>query len=335
MSPRHEAQPYQGTQEGTAHTDLPLPQQTHDTLQPEVYSDFASYESNAQLDNNQAMNMFSIDTFQVERAPPITDMDEQFNASGNLLGDFLATIMSPFSPVELGPGPPSNGTSDSLIRDVFDFGIDADFNLRDIDLDLFDLTMPPPPLPIYQQNATSENQPSRGELENETEVDPASVEAFQRSLWRWTPGQTDQGHCEQINLSVPYNIGAPNAQTPRPCGQVLNQLARDAMLAMVLGTCDREAVPRIVTTFPSSELLDHLMQEYLILHDQEPDPFIHIPTFRPQSVRPELLAATVFFGAVRSPAPVVRRLGFALQESVRLALPKTVSFPVSVEKFGC
>lgn len=251
--------------------------------------------------------------------------DESFMLDGVHLGDFLADVMTSVSPQQLDMGSIGGHNTDIPMRDVFDFGIENDFDLTAIDLQL--LSQPIVPYsPKHLPTAADENNgpPSRAEYINGPGIDPIVVEAFQKSLWRWTPGRTDQAHCEQSNLSLPNNIGAPNSPTSRPHVEALTQLARDKILAMILDTCERDAIPHIVTSFPSAELLDHLMQESMYHHDRESNPFVHIPTFRPRDMHAELVASIVFFGAVRSPMLLIRKLGFALQESVRLALPKAV-----------
>lgn len=312
-----------------SYADSILQQTPHQISQPELFPDFDNFQPQVQAqthDNPQAA--LPSDTYVSGMPSADFNPHESFMHDGVQLGDFLADIMMSISPAQFDVGSAGNSNTDDLMPDVFNFGNEEDFDLNAIDFQL--LSQPfVPGSPPHQPTAGDESHcpPSRAEGSG---VDPVSVEAFQKSLWRWTPGQADQGHCEQVNLLLPHYVGAPSSYVSRPCVENLKQLARDRMLAMVLNTCDREAVPRIVTSFPCAELLDHLMQEYLLFHSQEPDPFIHIPTFQPQAMRPELLASTVFFGAVRSPVPLVQKLGFALQESVRLALPKTVCDSVYV-----
>ncbi|THY69553.1 hypothetical protein D6C86_02421 [Aureobasidium pullulans] len=310
-------------EESALHHSHVLPQSPNQNSRSGLYSDFDNLGTQIHDNTQHVIEDLPQDGFMAGLPSADFHPDDSFMPEGLHLGDFLADIMMSVSPNQLELGLVGNNTTDILMRDVFDFGIEKDFDLNAIDFQLLSQPLIPGS-PTHQLTAADESlcPPSRAEYNNGSGVDPASVEAFQKSLWRWTPGQTDQGHCEQINLSLPYHVGAPSSYPSRPCAEALNQFARDRMLAMVLDTCERDAVPRIVTSFPSAELLDHLMQEYLFFHDQEPDPFIHVPTFQPQSMRAELVASIVFFGAVRSPVPLVRKLGFALQESVRLALPK-------------
>jgi hypothetical protein len=57
------------------------------------------------------------------------------------------------------------------------------------------------------------------------------------------------------------------------------------------------------------------------------DSWLHIPTFKPQTQRPELNGIVIAAGAVLSKITTVRKLGLAIQEAVRLALPQIVQSP--------
>lgn len=239
------------------------------------------------------------------------------------LGDFLTDIMMPISPAGFAPSNASLGAPTET-RDVLDFGIETSFDLNEMDFGLLNsyTTLPPQG---HQQITDESYPPSRGEEAQALSVNNLSIEAFQRSLWRWNPGKLDQGHGEQMNLTLPSDVGMSVAHTPRPCGERLAQNDRDKIMAMLFDVCGSKTLSRIVSQFPSIEVLEHLMQDFLLPHASETDTFIHIPAFHPNSMKAELLAMTIAHGAVGSPVPVIRKLGFALQEAVRLAIPKAVS----------
>ena len=96
-------------------------------------------------------------------------------------------------------------------------------------------------------------------------------------------------------------------------------------MAMVMTTCDSSAVTHVVSQFPSVDVFDCLIQDFLFLHQLRAVAYIHVPTYGSSDMRPELVAMTAACGAVRNSVPAVRKLGFALQEAVRLTLPNTVS----------
>lgn len=286
---------------------------------PESESMPARFESSLP---NRTDNMSNIDMFTVPQQgiPMISDGWFSHDTS---LGDFLTDIMMPISPAGLATSNASLGASTET-RDVLNFGVETSFDLNDIDFGLLNsyTTLPPQG---YQQVNDESYPPSRGEEAQAVAVNNLSIEAFQRSLWRWNPGKLDQGHGEQMNLTLPSDVGLSVAHTPRPCGERLAHNARDKIMAMLFDVCGSKTLSRIVSQFPSVEVLEHLMQDFLLLHASKTDTFIHIPTFHPNSIKAELLAMTIAHGAVGSPVPVIRKLGFALQEAVRLAIPKAVS----------
>jgi hypothetical protein len=104
----------------------------------------------------------------------------------------------------------------------------------------------------------------------------------------------------------------------------LEQSCRDRILAMLLKTCEPVNVPKVVTSFPSAELLDSLMHLFFKTELSQTDSWIHLPTFRPQFQRPELNGIIIAAGALQSSVPTIRKLGFAIQEAVRLTIPTIV-----------
>jgi hypothetical protein len=93
---------------------------------------------------------------------------------------------------------------------------------------------------------------------------------------------------------------------------------------MVLQTSEKTAVPRIIKSFPSTELLDGLIQDYFAYQSHQLDPFIHAPTFYPNEESSDMLTALAASGAVRSAIPTIRKLGYALMEVARLQMSTKV-----------
>ncbi len=251
---------------------------------------------------------------------PLMDFDD------SSLADFLRDIMQT-SP---GVGDPTQVWTP---RDVLNFGVDT-FNFSGIDFDLPSLPVPGQ-LANYQADKPGLYTNPTGDLQG-----PASgtrtpdvrnsinlgTQAFKKSLWQWTPAQQDHGYAEQLNLSLPYqNIDSPEirlAADVHLVDQRLEQSSRDKILAMILSTCEPAIFGRVVSSFPSAELLDNLMHQFFSYQLSQTNSWIHLPTCRPNEQMPELIAAIVAAGAVLSTVPVVRKLGFAIQESVRLGIPK-------------
>jgi Fungal specific transcription factor domain/Fungal Zn(2)-Cys(6) binuclear cluster domain len=253
---------------------------------------------------------------------PLMDFDD------SSLADFLKEIMHT-SPDAVARPLFADPASTYTPRDVLNFGIDTTFDFSDIDFGL----PPPPPLPEAERptytanNLANEQAPGSGtrtpELRNSINL---GTQAFRKSVWQFIPSQEDHGYAEQLNLSLPYqDIDSPEIKLAADLSisnQQLDQSSRDRILAMILSTCEPRMFPRVVSSFPSAELLDNLMHQFFSFELSRTDSWIHLPTFRLNGQRPELTGIIAAAGAVLSTVQVVRKLGFAIQEAVRLALPK-------------
>jgi hypothetical protein len=253
---------------------------------------------------------------------PLMDFDD------SSLADFLKDIMHTSPDAVSRPffaDPSSNYTP----RDVLNFGIDTTFDFSDIDFGL----PPLPPLPEaerppYIVNFPVNEQPPRSgtrtpDVRNSIDL---GTQAFKKSLWQFIPSQEDHGYAEQLNLSLPYkDIDSPEIRLAADVSlshQRLDQSSRDRILAMILSTCEPAMFPRVVSSFPSAELLDNLMHQFFTFELSRTDSWLHLPTCRLNGQKAELTGIIIAAGAVLSTVPVVRNLGFAIQESVRLAIPK-------------
>ena len=214
------------------------------------------------------------------------------------LADFLKDIMQTS---------PSMADPTSQVwtpRDVLNFGIDTTFDFGDIDFGLSTLPVPaggasdrlPPLLPIpaerYDQVPASGTRTP--DVRNSINL---GTQAFKKSLWQWTPAQQDHGYAEQLNLSLPYqNIDSPETRLAADVhlvDQRLEQSSRDKILAMILSTCEPAVFGRVVSSFPSAELLDNLMHQFFSYQLSQTNSWIHLPTFRPNDQIPELIAVIV------------------------------------------
>ncbi|KAK0747035.1 hypothetical protein B0T18DRAFT_369780 [Schizothecium vesticola] len=185
--------------------------------------------------------------------------------------------------------------------------------------DVMALAPPAPPYPDCGEVPAS-NTPS-------THQTPLPSEAFRQAYWKFQPNSQDRGGTEEVHLSLP--AGAPHSASPesrvpldrRVTCRKLGIAARDSIVALVVKRCRPENQARAMASFPSVELLDTLLQYYLTSSVAQADSFLHVPTFDPNSKRPELLAAMAAAGAVLTADPTLTKLGFAIQECVRTALP--------------
>ena len=214
-------------------------------------------------------------------------------------------------------------------RDVLDFTVEGNLDFNSEDFTMLD-EFNGKPIPGHDFEPIVERE--FNELPGPESTDARKhmalgTEAFQNSsLSRWLPTKKDHAFVDQHNLSICKN----DAESPdtklkldrRILSASLDQAARDRILAMVLESCDPANVSQAVTAFPTVELLDDLMQSFFNLHCSQVDSWIHLASFSPNSQKPELLAAVVATGAVYTGIKAVQKLGFAIRESVRLAIPK-------------
>lgn len=148
----------------------------------------------------------------------------------------------------------------------------------------------------------------------------------------WMPLFTENSHMEQAHLSINGEVPGftPQADTTSILTQPFPHFVRDRILNMVFNAySDRN--PRIVESFPSSEVLSKLTNRYITRKMvRQINDLIHIPTFDWNIRRPELIAAMIAMGAVDSPSVTLRKFGFALQLTVRRATMQRVGESLSI-----
>ena len=154
------------------------------------------------------------------------------------------------------------------------------------------------------------------------------AEAYHRSsLSAWKPAHEDHAFDDHENLSVPQVINSPEASIssdgPVLCDR-LSSSSRDLILSLILEVSREANLSRILKSFPGTELLDGLIQQYFEHQKHTIGTFIHMPTFRTNSEDPGVLASLAAAGAVLSPNSTIRKLGYALNEGVRMYLPAKV-----------
>lgn len=248
------------------------------------------------------------------------------------LADFLRDVMMPTSPNSLAAA--GSHSTDFINqsycagRNVFNSEIESSLDYNEIDFGW--ITSQNEREPAWNYGAALELERATPVRETATpDVSTgirAGAEAFERSIWRWEPDRKDHAHAEQFNLSLPYKDmhSLEPRHGPDVFDQTLEQISRDQILAMLLRDCEPSNISCVVACFPPAELLDSLMHSFRS-EVRRTDSWIHLPTFRAQSQRPELNAIVVAAGAVLSGVPALRKLGFAMQEAVRLAIPTIVS----------
>ncbi|KAL2844813.1 hypothetical protein BJY01DRAFT_263779 [Aspergillus pseudoustus] len=182
----------------------------------------------------------------------------------------------------------------------------------------------------YEAATVSTVPPPVQEHEDESLVTERSAieeRSSQRIRWRFVPAPQDNGYAEHGNLLLNNQTGADATPQslrdlemgPGPDDSV-DLASRDKILSIVLSQMPHPFSLN-AASFPSPELLDRLIRYYLSVPSSNPDVWIHPPTFTTKGSPPELLLAMAAAGAVLTPDPALRRLGFAMQEVLRHQLP--------------
>lgn len=214
---------------------------------------------------------------------------------------------------------------------LFGFGIETDLDFNALDLSFIDTYNTQVPFEFERQiehvaeenTALAHDYQTQENARRERRI-PGDIP--QQSIWRFVPVSTDGGFAEHDNLSLPNQSGM--IQSPDSFGdfnrratkEKLDPASRDKILAIILNQM-RTRVHPTLSAFPSTELLDHLIQFFLAGPIPEASSWIHCASFQPRLARPELLLAMAAYGAVLTPDRSLRKLGFAIQEVVRNHLP--------------
>jgi hypothetical protein len=215
---------------------------------------------------------------------------------------------------------------------VLDFCNDTNMELSDMDFGLLDHWNTDGMgatnvIPAQQETPKSDTSTDRAHMHIRQNL----VTAWDVSPWRWDPVAKDNAFGEQGNLPVSKkDVASIQAQTSkgglrRVIDQKLDFAARDGVLALVLGACQPDTMSsRISGSFPSSDLLDTMLHVFLNSHTNQVSDYIHFPTFKLNEQEPEWIAGAAAAGAVLTPIPTLRKFGYALQESVRIVIPRRV-----------
>ncbi|KAH0388475.1 hypothetical protein KCU92_g877, partial [Aureobasidium melanogenum] len=275
---------------------------------------------------NPSMDHASTDPYQLSTEPMIMTQQGSGHVSvppndhdGGFLHDFLQSIIGgdPF-PRELAPG----GSGTWTPRNVFDFGANTDLELNDLDLNFLDGYNHEIPFTAFVE--TPETNRSIPASEPPSAL---GVESLQKSsTWRFRPVTQDRGMGDQQNISIPS--GETSKRLPmqrRVTSEMLSYTMRDRVMALFMASSSNvDTLQKTMQSFPSLELLDSLLQYFLSSKTAISNRMIHLPTFRPNNARPELIAAMVVGGATLAPDVSLRKMGFALMEVIRVGVPQNI-----------
>lgn len=244
-----------------------------------------------------------------------------YENDGSFLHDFLQSIIGgdPFPRQNPSDHVPGTWTA----RNVFDFGTNTNLELNDLDFNfLEDYNQQIPFASFVETPETARSLPgSTGEPPS-----ALGVESLQKSsTWRFRPATQDHAMNDQQNISLPQTETSRRlAVQRRVTSEMLSHTMRDRIMALFMSSCNEEMLQRTMLSFPSLELLDSLVQYFLSSKSAISNRMIHLPTFKPNNVRPELVAAMVIGGATLAPDISLRKMGFALMEVIRVGVPKNI-----------
>lgn len=147
----------------------------------------------------------------------------------------------------------------------------------------------------------------------------------------WTNSSWSPDLREQRNAVTTGSDSIPETRDrmERVIPERLEHSARDRVLAIVLSTVrPGPNLTRVASSFPSAEVMDILVQNFLMSLAHHASEWIHFPTFRLSAQSPEWIAVAAATGAALSPIPTLRKFGFILQDAARMSLRKIPYFQV-------
>ena len=207
----------------------------------------------------------------------------------------------------LAPPNVSNYTSDDFGLMDFDFGLLAS-----------GLTRPPTP----QGVGSHSNVPALAATSPQSDAQLRS-EAFEKSPWswgHWIPNKTHNTFSgQEINVTE-QRVNANDQLTPseRPHSTyTLEVEARDRILRLVTSV----AASRLsISSFPSLELMNDLLNVFVMQERHSIDSYIHWPSLDSRKMRTETLLGVIAKGATFVALPPVWKIGLVFQEITRLAI---------------
>lgn len=211
-----------------------------------------------------------------------------------------------------------------------------DFDFHDFDFDFEDehvgLINPSP------KHVTMAEFPDSGRI-NSKNKGSGSIEAasrrhaaFVRSPWLWTPAPKDHVLSDQDNLTLdeesipsPLTTRSPGLLPIIPsCGiPVIGNGLRDKMFYLI---SSMNKYTNRAPSFPSLNILNHIIEAFFIRHSYQIDHWIHVPSISLNDVHPEFAIALITAGTMVIAVPEIWKLGLVLQDVVRVTVGELVNF---------
>lgn len=264
-----------------------------------------------------SMDFDGVESYSLDATQEGTIPSDSYGTDGQGMHDFFKNIMGGVETML--PALPGHTLGTWTPR--FDFGQDTNLELNDIDLGFLNDYNLQNPFAAYMES------PEASQSRTSATGNPPSalgVESLQKaSTWRFRPVTRDNSSNEQHHLSLPEaETNKKLLVDRRMTAEALSYNMRDRILAVILASCKAGNVPRSVLCFPSLELLDSLLQYYLTCKFAVFNGLFHLPTLRPSKLRPELVASMIAAGATLTPDTSLQKVGFALQEALRITVPQ-------------
>ncbi|KAF1834511.1 hypothetical protein BDW02DRAFT_579576 [Decorospora gaudefroyi] len=291
------------------------------SVEPSSYETSMVQSTDTQPPSNTASGFPAMDQNNADQTSSLSFFENQISHLDDRLGhnpvlpDYFRN-MPPFEAFLSGQATP---------RGIMDHNFNFDVGLTDLDLGLLDQYSFQ--VPFAADTPSTDAQGVEQHLP-ETDSTPVRAEALKQSIWRYHPQRTrDSSMAEAVNLAFTDSDRGSSRRSHithrRVIAEKLQRVSRDRLLALVLGTCSPENVGRITSAFPSTELLDGLIQFFLSAPSLDAQSYFHLATFSPSNLSPELLACIVSAGAATIPDVSLRKLGYALHEASRMGQSKT------------
>ncbi len=218
-----------------------------------------------------------------------------------------------------------------FLPNVSEFNQDLDFGFWDFNFEGVQLASNEVGADVIMTNhSTPSNPASSTKLSRDI---ARGYAAFKRSPWLWTPAQKDHQldqddlALEEVSISsgltpssaISGPVDASNI-TPR-----LDAGLRDRMFALIVTHTLNKLRGSAAPTFPSLDILNHILHIFFVRQSYQADNWIHAPTFVPEKCQPHKLLAIISAGSMFISVPAVWKMGLALQEVVRLSVGELVS----------
>lgn len=162
------------------------------------------------------------------------------------------------------------------------------------------------------------------------------TEIFDASRWfngHWEPEAEHDQVSEERYLSLSAQ-DCPDQLDPTQAHPPILPATRSRILAMVIEVCCPENIEHVLSGFPTTDILEILLQDFLIWQSHEPDTWIHIPTFQTNEMQTGLLAACIAIGAAKASCAAVRKFGLAMYDILHSYLFKIVGVCLGWKPFN-